>query len=139
MTQNSEKNWRNQTIEDLEKQDFGNLDEAPTPMVKRCLELCKLPLNQFTVGDLRLMIGQEFSLQYLIPLAMEHLRRDIFVEGNYYPGDLLKNVLSVNKQFWSENKHLWFEINELIKDQRKELTSKKISTDLFDASFEKVE
>jgi hypothetical protein len=85
-----ENNWRGKTIENLEKQNFGNPNEAPTNMVKRCLELCKVPLNQFTVEDLRLMIGQDFSLRYLIPLATEHLKENIFIEGDLYPGDLLK-------------------------------------------------
>ena len=106
-------------------------------MVKRCLELCKLPLNQFTVEDLRLMIGQDFSLHYLIPLSIEHLKKDIFVEGDYYPGDLLKNVLSVETKFWKENRSLWDQIHEIIKDRREELSSKNISTSLFDSAIQK--
>ena len=130
-----ENNWRHKTIENLEKQDFGNPNEAPTNMVKRCLELCKVPLDQFTVEDLRLMIGQDFSLRYLIPLAIDHLKTDIFVEGNYFPGDLLKNVLSVDTKFWTNNKNLWSEINELIKNKRHELVLQKLPTELFDKAF----
>lgn len=78
-----ENNWRQKTIESLEKKNFGNPNEAPTNMVKRCLELCKTPLEQFSVEELRLMIGQDFSLRYLIPLAIEHLQVDIFGEGDY--------------------------------------------------------
>jgi hypothetical protein len=131
-----ENNWRDKTIENLEKQNFGNPSEAPTNMVKRCLELCKVPLNQFTVEDLRLMIGQDFSLRYLIPLATEHLKENIFVEGDLYPGDLLKNVLSVDANFWRSSKHLWKEVNELIKSRRDELVSNKIPTTLFDDALE---
>jgi hypothetical protein len=131
-----ENNWRDKTIENLEKQNFGNPSEAPTNMVKRCLELCKVPLNQFTVEDLRLMIGQDFSLRYLIPLATEHLKENIFIEGDLYPGDLLKNVLSVDANFWRSNKHLWKEVNELIKSRRDELVSNKIPTTLFDDALE---
>jgi hypothetical protein len=127
-----EKNWRHKTIENLEKQDFGNPNEASTKMVKRCLELCKVPLDKFTVEDLRLMIGQEFSLQYLIPLAIEHLQTNIFAEGDYYPGDLLNNVLSVDIKFWTANRDLWAKINELIKSNRSGIEETKISTTLFD-------
>ena len=137
MEQRLEDNWKSKTIESLEKRDFGNPNEAPTSMVKRCLELCKLPLNQFTVEDLRLMIGQDFSLHYLIPLSIEHLKKDIFVEGDYYPGDLLKNVLSVETKFWKENRSLWDQIHEIIKDRREELSSKNISTSLFDSAIQK--
>ena len=130
-----EKNWRYMTIENFEKQDFGNPNEAPTNMVKRCLELCKVPLEKFTVEDLRLMIGQEFSLQYLIPLAIEHLQTDIFAEGDYYPGDLLNNVLSVDTKFWTANRDLWTKINELIKSKRNDIEESEISTTLFDTAI----
>lgn len=129
-------NWQQKNIEELEKQNFGHPDEAPTNMVKRCLELCKVPLDQFTVEDLRLMIGQNFCLRYLIPLAIGQLRKDIFVEGDYFRGDLLKNVLSVDKKFWQDNKHLWTAVNELIKDRRPELAVQKIPTALFDTAFD---
>ena len=112
-------------------------NDAPTNMVKRCLELCKVPLDQFSFEDLRLMIGQDFSLRYLIPLAIEHLKRDIFVEGDLFPGDLLKNVLSVDTNFWINNKHLWTEVNDLIKNRRDELASNKIPTSTFDTAFDK--
>lgn len=138
MKQTLENNWRHQTIENLEKQNFGNPDEAPTNMVKRCLELCKIPLDQFTVEDLRLMIGQEFSLRYLIPLSIEILKTDIFIEGDLYPGDLLNNVLSIDPKFWAGNKQLWKEVNNLIKTRRDELALQKIPTTPFDtASNEK--
>ncbi len=129
------KNWQYLTIENLEEQDFGNPNEAPTNMIKRCLELCKVPLDKFTVEDLRLMIGQEFSLQYLIPLAIEHLQADIFAEGDFYPGDLLNNILSVDKKFWFANRDLWTKINNLIKNKREELEASKISTKLFDTAI----
>lgn len=129
------KNWQYLTIENLEKQDFGNPNEAPTNMIKRCLELCKVPLDKFTVEDLRLMIGQEFSLQYLIPLAIEHLQADIFAEGDFYPCDLLNNILSVDKYFWFANRDLWTKINDLIKNKREELEASKISTKLFDTAI----
>lgn len=130
-------NWQHKTIEELEKRHFGDPNKAPTNMVKRCLELCKVPLDKFTVEDLRLMIGQNFSLCYLIPLAIEHLKEDILVEGDYFPGDLLKNTLSVDKTFWLDNKHLWAEINELIKNRLPELALQKISTASFDTIFNK--
>jgi contact-dependent growth inhibition (CDI) system CdiI-like immunity protein len=132
-----ENNWKYKTIENLEKQNFGDPNDAPTNMVKRCLQLCKVPLDQFTVEDLRLMIGQDFSLRYLIPLAIEHLKTNIFVEGSYFPGDLLKNVLSVDTNFWANNKNLWKEVNELIKDRRNELVLQKITTISFDTAMNK--
>lgn len=129
-----ESNWRYKTIEALEKHDFGDPKDATTKMIRRCLELCRIPLVNFTVEDLRLMIGQNFSLRYLVPLATEHLHKDIFAEGDLYPGDLLTNVLKVDQAFWKKNKTMWREIENLIKDKRGELGEQGISTILFDAA-----
>ena len=130
-----ENNWRHKTIENLEKKNFGDPNNAPTNMVKRCLELCRLPLDNFTVEDLRLMIGQQFGLPYLIPLALEHLNKDIFIEGDFFPGDLLKNVLAIDKVFWKDNKYLWTQLNELIKDRSGELALNKIPTTFFETAL----
>jgi hypothetical protein len=117
----SEINWRHKTIEALDKRDFGDPEEAPTNMVKRCLQLCRIPLNDFTVEDIRLMIGQKFSLRYLVPLATEHLRKDVLAEGDFHPGDLLEHVLKIDQEFWKSNEPMWREIADLIKDKRNEI------------------
>ena len=131
----SEKIWRRKTIETLEKRDFGNLAKAPTSMTKRCLELCKVPLSDFTVEDLRLMIGQGFALRYLIPLAIEHLKEDIFTEGSLFPGDLLKNVLAVDREFWNANTELWSEVSGLIRGRHAALATSKIRTETFESAM----
>lgn len=59
-----------------------------------------MPLEDFETADLRIMIGQQISLFFLVPLALEKLEEDPLAEGNYYPGDLLKVVLEVPAKFW---------------------------------------
>src|SRR5690606_41372062 len=132
-----ENNWRYKSIQNLEKIDYGDPSVAPTNMVKRCLKLCRVPLDEFSVEALRLMIGQKFALRFLIPLAIEQLRKDIFCEGDCYSGDLLQAVLSIDPSFCNANQHYWKEINELIKDKRKEIEAEKISTSAFDNALVK--
>ena len=60
------------------------------------------------------MIGQNFSLNYLIPLAIEQLRRDPLVAGDYYPGDLLGAVLKVESGFWQVQPHLRQAVQEIV-------------------------
>ncbi len=69
-------------------------------MIKRCHELRTKPLKDFTVADLRIMIGQQIALQRLVGLALERLRSDPLAEGDCYPGDLLASVLRVDAPFW---------------------------------------
>ncbi len=50
------------------------------------------------------MIGQDIGTEYLVPPAMEVLEKDPFAQGDYYPGDLLKAVLTLPKRYWSEHR-----------------------------------
>lgn len=62
----------------------------------KCHRLRRKPLDQFVAEDLRIMIGQQIGLQYLLPRAIALLSADPLTEGDFYPGDLLKVVLRAN-------------------------------------------
>ncbi|GHJ50947.1 hypothetical protein Nm8I071_02540 [Nonomuraea sp. TT08I-71] len=66
-------------------------------LVRRCTELRRKPLAEFTVEDLRIMLGQEIGVPALLPLATEVLLRETLAEGDYYPGDLLRTVLRLQR------------------------------------------
>lgn len=105
---------RNRSLQDLDGQDWG---EAPFPsyLVRTCHALRRKPLRDFTVEDLRIMIGQNFSLEYLVPLALERLRHDPLAAGDFYPGDLLGCVLGrVQPGFWQERPDLRHAVEEII-------------------------
>jgi hypothetical protein len=129
-----ENNWRQKTLENLEK-DFWGKPDYDSHLVTRCYELRKLPLDNFTTEDLRIMIGQEISLDYLIPLALEVLAIDLFAEGDFFEGDLLKNVLAIKTDFWDNNKNYWVTLDNLIKDRRSEIDTHKLDTTNFDKSI----
>ena len=128
--------WRQKTLESLEN-DFWSKPDYESHLVTRCHELRKIPLSNFTTEDLRLMIGQQISLDYLIPLALEKLTIDLFAEGNFFEGDLLKNVLAIDTEFWNRNKEDWLILNNLITHRRTEIESKKFDTLNFDKSLHK--
>jgi CDI immunity proteins len=91
---------RSKSLQELEEHDWG--DPAPTDssLVAKCMQLRRKPLAEFTAGDLRIMIGEQISLSYLIGLAVEHLELDPFVEATFYPGDLLCAVVRLDEDFW---------------------------------------
>ena len=68
---------------------------------RRIHELWRVPLAQFGVEDLRIVIGQKRALEQLIPLAVDRLDKEPLAEGDFYPGDLLAVVLRVEPAFWS--------------------------------------
>lgn len=108
-----ENNWRYKTLQNLEKDDWGE-PAYNSHLVMRCHKLRRIPLNEFTVEDLRIMIGQQIGLPYLIPLALEKLGEDILAEDDHYPGDLLVNVTKVVPEFWTANPDLHNALKKLI-------------------------
>ena len=122
-----ENNWRFKTLENLEKKIWGK-PEYDSYLVKRCHELRKVPLNQFTTEDLRIMIGQEIGLSFLIPLALEVLNKNLFAEGDLFEGDLLINALNIDSEFWQDNKPYWETLNLLISGRLLELEEMNLDT-----------
>lgn len=89
------------SIEQLERDVWPDPGPEATSLVRRCVELRRKPLAEFTVEDLRIMLGQEIGVPALLPLALQVLLRDPLAEGDYYPGDLLANVLRLPEPAWS--------------------------------------
>ena len=83
----------NQTLLEIERDRWSDPAEIWTPLTQRIHDLARMPLREFTVEDLRLLIGQQRALDILLPLALEELEKDPFAEGDMYVGDLLVTVL----------------------------------------------
>ncbi len=116
-----ENNWRQKSLESLEKKTWPALSsDEGSYLIRTCNSLRKKQLQDFTTEDLRIMIGQEIGLYFLMPLAIETLTDNLFAEGDYYEGDLLKIVIDVDTKFWDDNKDYWQQLNELIKNSRQE-------------------
>lgn len=79
-----------------------------------CRTLYERPLRDFTVENLRVMIGQGMGLEFLIPLAVELLQENPFVEGDYYPGDLLSVVMRVAPGFWQTHQDVYWSVSEIV-------------------------
>ena len=91
------------TLEELEGQDWGAPESTPTPMVARCLALRRKPLSMLGPGDLRLLLGQQIGLKYLVPKALDLVADQPLREADLYPGDLLSVLLRVDKTFWAHH------------------------------------
>src|SRR5262245_30126818 len=91
---------RRKTLDQLDPPAWGEPDFR-SHLVQTCHRLRRKPIGEFSVEDLRIMIGQSIGLPWLIPLALEVLERDPLAEGDFYPGDLLRSVLKIEPTFWS--------------------------------------
>lgn len=92
------------TIEDIEQEYWGDSDHTyDSNLIKTCFSLRKKNLDEFTIENYRILIGQNFSLEILIPPALEALKKNIFAEGRCYEGDLLFHVLKSDKAYWMKH------------------------------------
>jgi hypothetical protein len=106
--------WRQKSLEVLENDKWPDEKEYPTGLVKRCYDYRKIPVDKLTIGELRTLIGQNIGLKYLIPIAIDFLKTDILIEGDLYPRDLLDSVLTIDKNFWTQNLNLKGQFVDLI-------------------------
>jgi hypothetical protein len=80
---------------------IGPAFAAPTTdLVARCEALWDKPLQDFSIEDLRTVVGQQIGLPWVVPLALTQLTKNLFSEGGYYAGDLLTSVLRVESDYW---------------------------------------
>lgn len=118
-----ESNWQYKSLESLENKVWDS-PEFESQLVLRCHKLRKIPLIEYEIEDIRLMISQRIGLIYLIPLAIEKLEENVLVEGDLYEGDLLEAVGKVDQKFWEDNPNLKTAFHELL-DRNKELLNDK--------------
>ena len=87
------------TLDELDPPAWGE-PTFDSHLVKTCHALRRKPLREFSIEDLRIMIGQRIGLRWLIPLALEALEAAPLAEGDFYLGDLLAAVLKVGPDLW---------------------------------------
>lgn len=138
-----ENNWLFKSLESLEKDNWGE-PEYDSHLVTTCHRLRKKQLKDFETEDLRIMIGQNFSLKYLIPLALNKLTENILADGDFYEGDLLEVVLKSDRAYWKAEQDNWTKMCGIFRQNKEVLennwTSKKIKKGWFDsfAEFERI-
>jgi hypothetical protein len=89
------------SLDHLEGDRWPDPDDTVTRLVQEAHRLRSVPIGQMTTEDLRLLLGQAIGTEYLMPLALERLRRDPLAQGDFYPGDLLVGVLRTDTAYWS--------------------------------------
>ena len=103
----------NKTLQELENFDWGEFT-SDLSFPADCYRLRRKPLSKFTLEELRVMINYSIGLYYLIPIALERLKKDPLVSSGCYRGDLLRAVLIIDVCFWNEQRALWSVVEEII-------------------------
>lgn len=100
-------------------------------VVRNFFKLHKQAINEMDFLDIRFLIGQNSGLKYLVPIALEELKKDLFIEVEYYPGDLFCSLLLINNvpDYWSMHPQEKQELINLYTHQKKKLGILDISED----------
>jgi hypothetical protein len=104
---------RTKPLDELDPPAWGE-PKYDSYLVSTCHNLRRKPLHDFSAEDLRIMIGQGIALQFLVPIAIELLERDPLTQGDFYPGDLLGNVLRAGPLFWAQHPHYRQRVESLL-------------------------
>lgn len=88
-----------QSLDELEGLECGP-PKFDSDLVSNLHRLRRVPLKQYRIEDLRLMIGQQIGLDYLVPRALDHLESHPLASGDFYRGDLLASVVRLSDGFW---------------------------------------
>lgn len=89
------------SIEQLERNVWPPENDYASTLIRRCHEYRRIPVGQLDAEQIRLLIGQQIGVPYLLPRAMAILAEDILAEGDFYPGDLLSAVIHLPDEAWT--------------------------------------
>lgn len=109
-----------QTLDELEGVAWGE-PKYDSYLVSTVHRLRRVPIGQFMIEDLRIVIGQQVGTEFLVPLALDRLELDPMAEGDFYEGDLLAAVLRIESDFWTTHRHLVPRLLRVIDDAIKAL------------------
>lgn len=101
------------TLDDLEGVTWGE-PTFPSGLVIRCHELRRQPVDEFTLADFRLLVGQNISLSILMPRVVAALEAEPLIESFGYPGDLLSAVLRADRSFFGAHPDLLEQVRSIV-------------------------
>ena len=110
-------------------------EDWPSALVFTCTRLYEKPLQEFTIEDLRIMIGQKIGLEFLVPIALERLVENPFEQGDFYPGDLLMNLLRLPADYWHKHPDLRWELADTVQDAASAIDTLSPEIKRFQAQF----
>ena len=119
----------NHSIEEIENEYWVEY-EYETGLIAKCYELRKKKIKELTVGNIRMLLGQNIGNAILIPLAIEILKDNILVEGDFFPGDLLLNTINSDKDYWIKNNDNFTEIKEILEINKDILDKADLSVEI---------
>jgi len=103
-----------QSLSELVPEELVYDAEADSPLIAWINEVIKKPVNTLTDRELRMTIGQQIGLPYLLPIAIDRLSENPFRKADNYYGDLLLSVLDIPPAFWQAQMESYWMLYEIV-------------------------
>lgn len=98
-------NTNDLSIEQLEN-DFWGEPSLDSYVVITCHKARKKPICDLSYEEIRLLIGQKIGLKYLLPIALDILKKEPLIEVTFYEGDLMNELLRLEISEWKDSELL---------------------------------
>ncbi|EDP70762.1 hypothetical protein FBALC1_08383 [Flavobacteriales bacterium ALC-1] len=121
------------SIEQLENDYWTEPNEFTSGLVATCHMYRKIPIDELTIEQLRLLISQKVGLKHIIEIGISELDKNILAEGDFYEGDLLMAISNVQSEFWNENKTEFLTFKNIV-----ERNSELIKFELGEKKFDRI-
>ena len=119
------------SIEQLENDFWTEPVEFTSGLVVNCHKYRKIPIDELTIEQLRLLISQKIGLKYIVELGINELDKNVLAEGDFYEGDLLMAISNVQPEFWNENKTEFWNFKNIV-ERNSELIKLELGENKFD-------
>ena len=93
---------RSKTLEELDGQRWDDPPADSTGLIKDVHRLRRIPVEDLTDDDTRLLLLQNVGSDWLVEVALDRLTDDPMA-GDLYPGDLLHAVLETQAGYWDSH------------------------------------
>lgn len=123
----------NKSLEELEGNFWGDPAPGSTRLVQNCHAFRKIHLSALSIEEMRILIGQNIGLEFLIPMAIQELQGNVLAAGDFYEGDLLLAVLNSDRGFWKGNVEFWANVCGIVEGKMEILTAFETTEDIRDS------
>jgi CDI immunity proteins len=86
----------------------------PTPLVEKVNAALDVPLKDLKWPQVRLLIGQNIGLEFLMPWAIGAVTKRPLYCAELYDGDLLVTCLRVERDYWIAHMDQWHAMSSVL-------------------------
>jgi hypothetical protein len=88
-------------------------DEGSSTLDEWYQSICDIPLDELPVGDIARSLRQRLFPDFVVPVAIGHLRENPLA-GDLYDGELLVSLQNVGDDFWKRREELKSELAKVL-------------------------